>query len=338
MVRKTLITSDPSAPDAPKTRSSISKRMPMAIKGAMEPNRISKSVEGHNKDKVVEIAVDEIKAESSIHDRIDVTEDLSSLVDSLGKQGQQTPIIVRPLSGEELAKYEIVAGRRRLAAAKELGWSTIKAFVRTLDDKAAFIAQGVENAERLETSFIERARASHQATTLGFEQQEVAEFLGVSAGLVSQMISLYQRIGEEIVLSVGSARGVGRRRWDELISLIEATHTTPDDFRKIVKEIDREHSRKLSENDHLEPGQQHFEKPTAQERFTEIVSSVKKRLPRPNPRPFRRSVKLLGGRASLMKTDKEIRLKVPDASDGIVLDEVEALIRHHFDRKSGQDG
>jgi ParB family transcriptional regulator, chromosome partitioning protein len=65
------------------------------------------------------ISIDEIR----IKKRVRTDEgDLYSLMYSLKKFGQLNPIVVD-------ARYELIAGARRLAAAKRLGWSTIKAIV-----------------------------------------------------------------------------------------------------------------------------------------------------------------------------------------------------------------
>jgi ParB family chromosome partitioning protein len=65
------------------------------------------------------ISINEIR----IRKRVRIDEgDLYSLMNSLKKFGQLNPIVVD-------ARYELIAGARRLAAAKRLGWSTIKAIV-----------------------------------------------------------------------------------------------------------------------------------------------------------------------------------------------------------------
>ena len=55
-------------------------------------------------------------------------EPLDELKESLKEDGQWDPIIVRQ-KGE---RYEVIAGHRRVQAAKELGWAEIEATVRRL--------------------------------------------------------------------------------------------------------------------------------------------------------------------------------------------------------------
>jgi ParB family chromosome partitioning protein len=151
---------------------------------------------------------------SPIADRIDLTEGLDSLKRSLDEEGQQIPILVRPIPGSD--RYEIVTGRRRLRAMTELGRDTIQAFVRKMSDEEAFVAQGVENNERLETSFIERARTILSALDAGFTQQQVERFVGVDQSMISRMKSVYTAVGEDLVQAIGPARGIGRRKWESL--------------------------------------------------------------------------------------------------------------------------
>ena len=66
-----------------------------------------------------EVALSKIKLRKRIRSDLG---DLSSLVSSLRKYGQLTPIILN-------TKYELIAGNRRLESAKRLGWETINAVV-----------------------------------------------------------------------------------------------------------------------------------------------------------------------------------------------------------------
>src|SRR5690606_41154699 len=43
---------------------------------------------------------------------------LNELADSIRSQGIMQPILVRPLGGKEVGKYEIIAGERRFRAAR----------------------------------------------------------------------------------------------------------------------------------------------------------------------------------------------------------------------------
>ncbi len=69
--------------------------------------------------------------------------DLTSLMESLDKIGQLNPIILN-------SKMELIAGYRRLAAAKQLGWTKINATIIEIHDKADMLAIEIdENVQRL---------------------------------------------------------------------------------------------------------------------------------------------------------------------------------------------
>lgn len=217
--------------DAPERRAPITRRKPIVKGGAASDKYIRAATQGGADRTYQEIPVEQI-SESRIRDRIDVNEDIESLAESIRESGQQIPILVRVVQGD--LPYEIVVGRRRLAAARSLGHNRIKAFVSKMNEREAFIAQGIENTERLETSYIERARAAYQAVELGYEQQDVAKFLGISKSLMSFMLKSYKALTEDLVLAIGPARGVGRRKWDALITAMEKQGLRPADVAKLV--------------------------------------------------------------------------------------------------------
>jgi len=69
---------------------------------------------------------------------------LKSLMESLDKIGQLNPIILN-------SKMQLIAGYRRLTAAKRLGWQKINATVIEINDKADMLAIEIdENLQRLD--------------------------------------------------------------------------------------------------------------------------------------------------------------------------------------------
>ena len=90
---------------------------------------------------------------SAVMDRIDPSDGLDELVSSIREHGQKVPVLVRRTAHGPL---EIVYGRRRLLACRELG-QKVRATVMQMTDEEALIAQGVENNARQDPSFIERA-------------------------------------------------------------------------------------------------------------------------------------------------------------------------------------
>lgn len=105
---------------------------------------------------------------SFVEDRLARTADpdFRRLVDSIGTAGQQAPILVRP-HPERAGRYQVAYGHRRLSACVELA-QKVKAIVRPLTDTQLVVAQGKENAERRNLSFIERAQFAAHLEQKGF--------------------------------------------------------------------------------------------------------------------------------------------------------------------------
>ena len=101
-----------------------------------------------------EVDVNEI-ADSEIADRFDVSEGLNDLIESIRAAGQQRPALLRYRRGPG-PRYEVVYGRRRIAACRVLGIK-VKAYVKEMDHREALVSQALENSARLERSFIEQA-------------------------------------------------------------------------------------------------------------------------------------------------------------------------------------
>jgi len=171
---------------------------------------------------VREIPVNAIE-ENGPKDRLSFTDaDVSALAESIKAHGQQVPIMVRPVA-EKPGYYRIVYGRRRLRALRLLGIPA-KALVRSLSDEEAILAQGQENTQRLDPSFIEKALFAADLTAGGYEQAIVLEALAVDKPMLSRMTKVARSIPKSVIESIGSAHGVGRRRWEKLADQLRNNH------------------------------------------------------------------------------------------------------------------
>jgi ParB family transcriptional regulator, chromosome partitioning protein len=81
---------------------------------------------------------------------------LDELADSLREHGLLQPIVVRRIAD---GGYELIAGHRRLEAARTLGWAEISAVVRDDGQEQAYILTLVENLQREDLSAREEAAA-----------------------------------------------------------------------------------------------------------------------------------------------------------------------------------
>lgn len=153
-----------------------------------------------------------------VPDRIDLESGLEDLVDTIRESGQQVPALVRKA---EDGGYVAVYGRRRILACRRLG-RPVRAIVTELDEDEALIAQGLENAARLDTSYIEKALFVSRIEDAGFEPGVIQRALGVDKTALSRFRSAARDIPVEVIEAIGAAHGAGRRQWDALRKLVTA--------------------------------------------------------------------------------------------------------------------
>ena len=166
--------------------------------------------------------------DAGVMDRLEHDEaDHATLMVSIRDHGQQVPVLVRPHPGEDGA-YQIVYGRRRVLACRDLGIS-IKAMVRDLDDSDLIVAQGQENTARRDLSYIEKANFARQMAEQGFKRKIICAALSVDKTEISRMLQVAARIPESTIHAIGPAPAAGRPRWQKLADLIEATGTTENE-------------------------------------------------------------------------------------------------------------
>jgi len=91
-----------------------------------------------------------------------------------------------------------------------------KALVRSLSDEEAILAQGQENTQRLDPSFIEKALFAAELSSSGYEQGIILDALAVDKPMLSRMTKVARSIPKSVIEQIGSAHGIGRRRWEEL--------------------------------------------------------------------------------------------------------------------------
>ena len=121
-------------------------------------------------------------------------EQLRELADSIRTYGVLTPILVRP--GKLPNRYALIAGERRVRAAKMAGLATIPAMVTHDHDETGertLAIQLVENLQRADLTPIERAHAiSALKETHNLSIREVAERLGVSKSMVQRSLEILE--------------------------------------------------------------------------------------------------------------------------------------------------
>ena len=138
-------------------------------------------------------------------------ETLAELAASIREVGILQPIVVRRTGGG----YEVVAGERRLRAAKLAGLATVPVVLRDSEDADLLREALIENIHREDLNPIELGEAFRQLLDdLGLKQEELADRVGVSRShiantirLLSLPIDVQQLVADE-KLSAGHARAL----------------------------------------------------------------------------------------------------------------------------------
>lgn len=155
---------------------------------------------------------------SSIPDRFAGAYDeaaITELVGSMRERGQIVPGLVRPLK-DDPSRYQIVYGRRRLAAAQKLGLK-FKAIIRPLDDAEAIVFQGEENSARNDLTFIEKCNFAFAQEKAGYDRTTICASLSTGKSHISEMIRIAATLPQSLLQAIGPAPEIGRRRWLELV-------------------------------------------------------------------------------------------------------------------------
>jgi ParB family transcriptional regulator, chromosome partitioning protein len=134
-----------------------------------------------------------------------------TLKQSIDEHGQEVPILVRPHPAHD-GRYQIAFGHRRLKAVAALG-RKVRAVVRTMTDVELITAQGVENSQREDLSYIERAVFAARLEDRGFARAVICDALATDKTELSKLISVARAVPEAVVNAIGPAPKAGRRRW-----------------------------------------------------------------------------------------------------------------------------
>ena len=179
---------------------------------------------------------------SPVTDRLSRSGDLDAgfeaLKASISSGGQTVPVLLRPHADEAKRAegyYETAYGHRRVRAARELG-RRVRAIVRPLSDEELILAQGRENAERRDLSFVERAFFAKGLEQAGFSRETIGAAIGVDKTELTRLLQVASRIPQAVAAAIGPAPKVGRPRWSELGEMMMRRGGTDRAFEFISRE------------------------------------------------------------------------------------------------------
>ncbi|NHZ66454.1 ParB/RepB/Spo0J family partition protein [Massilia genomosp. 1] len=136
----------------------------------------------------VDLVVDSpFQTEEDAKGRYDA-ESIDELAHTMAKTGQQEPIVVRWMNG----RFELIAGHRRIRAARSMGWTEILARIVKLDDAAAEKGLMVHNEGRKENSDYAKAKLYARAKEKGYArtQDDLAHMFATKQSSVSKRLAM----------------------------------------------------------------------------------------------------------------------------------------------------
>jgi ParB family chromosome partitioning protein len=136
---------------------------------------------------------------------------LAELAQSIKANGIVQPVLVRRVGN----RYELIAGERRLRAAKQAGLTKIPVIIREVPDEAVLELALIENIQREELTPIEEANSYKKLIeTVGLTQEMLAHRIGRDRSYITNYLRLLrlpedvQRLVEQGKLSAGHARAL----------------------------------------------------------------------------------------------------------------------------------
>jgi ParB family transcriptional regulator, chromosome partitioning protein len=183
-------------------------------------NYEQKIYESVNKEEIVELNIEELRANPYQPRRVFDEDSLNELAASIKEHGVFQPIIVK----KSIKGYEIIAGERRYRASKLAGKTTIPAIIRNFTDEQMMEIALLENLQRENLSVIEEAIAYQKMlTSLKLTQEELALKVGKSRSHVTNILGLLrlpenvQRMILNHELTMGHARVLSKLEDSEKI-------------------------------------------------------------------------------------------------------------------------
>jgi len=139
-------------------------------------------------------------------------EELEKLTNSIIEQGILQPLLVRK---EKQGGYELIAGERRLRAAKRASLEHVPAIVRDLTDEQMLEVSIIENVQRSNLNPLEEAEAYHRLINeFQYTQDMVAKKIGKNRSTIANFLRL-RGLPKEVMeslaqeqISMGHARAI----------------------------------------------------------------------------------------------------------------------------------
>ncbi len=119
---------------------------------------------------------------------------LYELAESIKSQGVMQPVLVRPVAqggGATAVDYEIIAGERRVRAARLAGLDEVPVLVKNVPDEAAAVMALIENMQREDLNPLEEAQGLQRLVSeFKLTHEQAASAVGRSRSAASNLLRL----------------------------------------------------------------------------------------------------------------------------------------------------
>lgn len=145
--------------------------------------------------RVLYVPVGQIRPNPAQPRRIFDQQALAELSDSIRTYGILQPLTVRKMPGG----FELVAGERRLRAARMAGLAEVPCLLLEVDDRQSGMIALVENLQRRDLDYIEEAAGlARLMRTYGLNQEQAAAQVGKSQSAVANKLRLL-KLGQPVL-------------------------------------------------------------------------------------------------------------------------------------------
>jgi len=237
--------------------------------------------------------------------------DLAGLVASIRARGVLHPLVVTP-------DGRLLAGRRRLEAARRAGLLTVPVRVCAIETERAAIEIGlIENAQRADLDPLTRAQAYRALVEQGATIEEIANLVGQGVSHIYQHLQLLdlhpqvQQALHALAISFADARTLVPLGLEDQVTVLEEIHSSPKPLssRQVKARVERRRVMRLVEsNVPNEPSEPNVPN-------------------EPNGDCY----------AALFEVEEDTRSRTPSPSDADPLEQLNALIAEMIAAAHGED-
>jgi ParB family chromosome partitioning protein len=180
------------------------------------------------------VNIDKIRLPAQQPRRYFDPEKLSQLVQSVKEHGILQPLLVRTVNGE----FELVAGERRLRAAKEAGLTEVPIITKELSDHQTLQIALLENLQREDLNPVEETEGILEllCIELDVNSGEVISILNQAANAKKRNLELTENVSRQLEIIESVLSGVGRFTAESFRTSRLPLLNLPDDVLEILRQ------------------------------------------------------------------------------------------------------